>query len=72
MAALAPVTHAQGCSVCRDATAGSAPRVRESLRRGILVLGVPAGAVFTGILVLARRIKPREEEPVSDTSDQSR
>src|SRR5271170_5642089 len=63
LAALLPVSvssHAQGCSLCRDTTAGSAPRVREGLRRAILVLGLPAGAVFLGILVVARNIKPRE------------
>ena len=52
--------HAQGCSLCKDTTAGSAPRVRQSLRRAILILGLPAGGIFIGILVLARRIKPRE------------
>jgi hypothetical protein len=54
--------RAQGCSLCKDATAGSAPRAREGMRRAILVLGIPAGAVFLGILVIARRIQPREEE----------
>ncbi len=54
------MVHAQGCSLCRDTTAGSAPRVRQGLRRAILVLGVPAGAIFLGILVVARKIKPRE------------
>jgi hypothetical protein len=34
--------------------------VRQGLRRAILVLGVPAGAVFLGILIVARNIKPRE------------
>lgn len=53
--------HAQGCSLCRDTTAGSAPKTREGLRRGILVLGLPAAAVFVGILVLAFKIKPRED-----------
>jgi hypothetical protein len=52
---------AQGCSLCRDTTAGSAPRVREGLRRAILVLGLPAGVVFLGILVVARNSKPRED-----------
>jgi predicted MFS family arabinose efflux permease len=56
-----PVSHAQGCSLCRDATAGSTPRVRQGLRRGVIALGIPAGAIFVGVLVLARRIKPREE-----------
>jgi hypothetical protein len=50
--------HAQGCSLCRDTTAGSAPHVRQSLRRAILILGVPAGGIFLGILVVARKIKP--------------
>lgn len=58
--ALPLCSHAQGCSLCKDTTAGSAPIVRQSLRRAILILGLPAGAIFIGILVLARRIKPRE------------
>jgi hypothetical protein len=49
--------HAQSCSLCRDATAGSAPHARESLRRGILVLGLPAGAIFLGILFAARHYR---------------
>jgi len=53
-------SHAQGCSLCRDTTAGSAPRVRQGLRRATLVLGLPAGVIFLGILVVARNIKPRE------------
>jgi hypothetical protein len=55
------LSHAQGCSLCRDTTAGSAPRVRQGLRRAILVLGLPAGAVFLGILAVAKKIKPRED-----------
>jgi hypothetical protein len=54
--------HAQGCSLCRDTAAGSAQKAREGLRRGILVLGVPAGAVFLGILGLAWKMKPQGEE----------
>lgn len=49
---------AQGCSLCRDATAGSAPQVRRALRIAIPLLGVPAIGIFAGALVLARRIKP--------------
>jgi hypothetical protein len=56
------LSFAQGCSLCRDTTAGSAPKAREGLRRGILVLGIPAGAVFVGILALAWKMKPREED----------
>lgn len=53
--------HAQGCSMCRDTTAGSAPRVREGLRKAILILAIPAGGIFVGILLLARRMQPRED-----------
>ena len=49
--------HAQGCSACRQATAGSTPRQQAGLRRGILVLGLPAGAVFLGVLIVARKIE---------------
>ena len=55
------LAHAQGCSLCRNTTAGSAPHQREAIRRAILILGIPAGAIFLGILVIARRIKPRED-----------
>jgi hypothetical protein len=54
-------SHAQGCSLCKDATAGSAPHQRQALRRAILIMGIPAGAIFLGILVVARKIKPRED-----------
>jgi hypothetical protein len=50
---------AQGCSQCRDTTAGSAPQVRAGLRRAIPILAVPAIALFAGTLVIARRIGPR-------------
>lgn len=53
---------AQGCSLCRDTTAGSAPKAREGLRRGILVLGIPAAAVFLGILAVAWKMKPQAED----------
>jgi hypothetical protein len=56
------LSHAQGCSLCRDTSAGTSEKAREGLRRGILVLGIPAGAVFVGILAVAWRIEPREEE----------
>ena len=57
-----PLTsHAQGCSLCRDSTAGSPPHMRQALRRAILVLGLPAGAVFLGILLVAGKTRPRED-----------
>jgi len=59
---LCPATgRAQGCSACRDATAGSAPRAREGLRRGILVLGVPAGGICLAVFLVARRIEQRRD-----------
>ncbi len=48
----------QGCSMCRDATAGSAPQTRKAFRRAIPLLGIPAIAIFSGALVLARKIQP--------------
>jgi hypothetical protein len=47
--------HAQGCSMCRDTTAGSAPQIRAGLRRAIPVLALPAIALFIGFFVVARR-----------------
>lgn len=47
--------HAQGCSMCRDTTAGSAPQIRAGLRRAIPVLAIPAIALFVGFLALAKR-----------------
>ena len=51
----APAAHAQGCSMCRDTTAGSAPKVRAALRRAIPVLAIPAIALFVGFFFVARR-----------------
>ena len=47
--------HAQGCSMCRDTTAGSAPQIRSGLRRAIPVLAIPAIALFVSFFALARR-----------------
>ena len=49
---------AQGCTLCRDATAGSTPQARKALRLAIPLLGIPAIGIFAGALILARRIKP--------------
>lgn len=54
------------CSACRDVSAGSAPQARAGLRKGILVLGIPAAGIFAGILVLGFRIKPRSEGSEND------
>lgn len=57
------------CPACRDITAGSAPQMQSGIRKGILVLGIPAGAVFLGILALAWRMKPKEEDLTSSEDD---
>ena len=49
---------AQGCTLCRDATAGSPPKVRRALRIAIPLLGIPAIGIFAGGFVLARKVKP--------------
>jgi hypothetical protein len=56
-----PKSLAQGCGQCRDATAGSTPQARKSMRIAIPLLGIPAIGIFAGAIVLAKRIKPGEE-----------
>ncbi len=58
--ALSVPALAQGCNLCKDATAGSAPHMRTGIRRAILMLGIPAGAVFLSVLVVARRYRSEE------------
>ena len=47
--------HAQGCSMCRDTTAGAAPQIRAGLRKAIPILAIPALALFLTFFVVARR-----------------
>jgi hypothetical protein len=60
-----PGAQAQGCSLCRDTTAGSAPALRAALRRAIPVLAIPALGLFVGFLAIARRLDAdiRDDEP---------
>jgi hypothetical protein len=51
----AAAAHAQGCSMCRDTTAGSVPQIRAGLRRAIPILAVPAIGLFIAFFVVARR-----------------
>lgn len=51
----------QGCSMCRDATAGSAPQARKAFRRAIPLLGFPAVGIFAGVLLLAKKIEPGKQ-----------
>jgi hypothetical protein len=63
------VARSQGCSMCRDTTAGSAPQVRAGLRRAIPVLAIPAIALFIGFFVVAHRTDAwhlREKSPNID------
>ncbi len=53
------LTNAQGCSMCRDTAAGSSPQMRQSLRRAIPVLGIPAAAAFLAMLGVTYRFKER-------------
>jgi hypothetical protein len=53
------LASAQGCSMCRDTAAGSAPRMRQSLRRAIPILGVPAGVLFLAMLTVVWRFDRR-------------
>jgi hypothetical protein len=62
------VVRAQGCSLCKDATAGSSPQARRGLRRAILVLGIPAVAIFLGILTIARQVQPRGDTEERDSA----
>jgi hypothetical protein len=52
---------AQGCSMCRDTAAGSSPRMRQSLRRAIPILGIPAGTLFLAMLTVAWKFERRSE-----------
>ena len=65
---LLPTTaHAQGCSMCRDTTAGSAPQIRAGLRKAIPVLAIPAIGLFIGFFVIARRSDAWHQEEEVDT-----
>jgi hypothetical protein len=66
--------HAQGCSMCRDTTAGSAPEIRAGLRKAIPVLAVPAIALFVSFFVVARRSDAwhRVETDTEPSSDEQR
>lgn len=59
---LAAPSTSFACPACRDVTAGSAPQMQAGIRKGIIVLGIPAGAVFLGILAVAWKMKPQAEE----------
>jgi hypothetical protein len=59
--------RAQGCSMCRDTTAGSAPQIRAGLRKAIPMLAIPAIALFIGFFIVARRTDAWHQEEEVDT-----
>ena len=62
LALAAPISaSAQGCALCRDATAGSTPQARKALRLAIPLLGIPAIGIFIGALILVRNVKPGQQ-----------
>jgi len=58
---VSPALFGQGCSLCRDTTAGSAPQARKALLWAIPLLGIPAIGIFAGVLLLARTIQPGQQ-----------
>ncbi len=50
------------CSICRDATAGTAPQMRSALRKAIPVLGLPALGIFSAIVTFAIRRDTAHDE----------
>ncbi len=52
---MAPHLAAQGCAMCYQNAASSGVQGREALRRGILILLVPALSLFIGIFSLIYR-----------------
>jgi hypothetical protein len=58
---MAPHAAAQGCAMCYQTAAASGAPGREALRRGILILLLPAVSLFIGIcgLMYHRRNLPR-------------
>jgi hypothetical protein len=49
--------HAQGCSQCRDNTQQTPPRVQAAYRHAIELMAGTAALLFTGVLVVARRVR---------------
>jgi hypothetical protein len=54
--ALAPsLSHAQGCTQCRDNAASTPPATRRAYRNAIALLTITATGIFTGAVFLLRR-----------------
>lgn len=55
LAMLTPHASAQGCAMCYQNAVASGPKGQEALRHGILILLIPALALFGGIFVAIYR-----------------
>ena len=49
--------RAQGCSQCTQAVGQTPPATQDAYRRGIIVLVLAAGGVFTSALVVLKRFR---------------
>jgi hypothetical protein len=63
-----PQAAAQGCAMCYQNAAATGPRGRTALQHGILILLVPAGGLFAGILALLWRRRVPDPKYKTDTS----
>lgn len=55
LGAIVPHAAAQGCAMCYQTAAASGAPGREALRQGILILLLPAVALFFAILAIIYR-----------------
>ena len=53
----AAFVRAQGCAQCQDNTAATPPRVQASYRHAIVLMTIPAAALFLGTLILFKRYR---------------
>jgi hypothetical protein len=66
--AIPSTSSGQGCSLCRDATAGSTLQARRAFRVAIPLLGIPAIGIFAGILIAVGRVRPGRSFDVPPTA----
>ena len=69
-AGLAIGAHAQGCSMCYNNAAQADAHQRAALRRGILVLGIPAALMICGIALAAYRSDKKSHSDFESEEDE--
>jgi hypothetical protein len=57
LAIVTPLSQAQGCAQCQDNTAATPPRVQASYRHAIILMTIPAAALFLGTLIVFKRYR---------------